>query len=116
MYSLAWTTPSSPVPLSRTCSNPTTRRSWRRSRAEFKLDPENRALPVDYGDVCINYDKAWFEQNALPLPTSLAELADPRYANLLVVENPSTSSPGLAFMLATIAEFGEVAGWTGGNR
>jgi thiamine transport system substrate-binding protein len=78
--------------------------------AEFKLDPENRALPVDYGDVCINYDKAWFEQNNLPIPTLLAELADPRYANLLVVENPSTSSPGLAFMLATIAEFGE-DGW-----
>ena len=78
--------------------------------AEFKLDSENRALPVDYGDVCINYDKAWFEQNALPLPTSLAELADPQYANLLVVENPATSSPGLAFMLATIAEFGE-DGW-----
>ena len=78
--------------------------------AEFKLDPENRALPVDYGDVCINYDKAWFEQNALPLPTSLTELTDPKYANLLVVENPSTSSPGLAFILATIAEFGE-DGW-----
>ena len=78
--------------------------------AQFKLDPENRVLPVDYGDVCINYDKAWFEQNALPLPTSLAELADPQYANLLVVENPATSSPGLAFMLATIAEFGE-DGW-----
>lgn len=77
---------------------------------EFKLDPENRALPVDYGDVCINYDKAWFEQNDLPLPTSLAELTDPQYANLLVVENPATSSPGLAFMLATIAEFGE-DGW-----
>lgn len=78
--------------------------------AEFKLDPENRALPVDYGDVCINYDKAWFEQNALPLPTSLVALSEPQYANLLVVENPSTSSPGLAFMLATIAEFGE-DGW-----
>ena len=78
--------------------------------AEFKLDPENRALPVDYGDVCINYDKAWFEQQSLPLPASLAELTDPRYANWLVVENPSTSSPGLAFMLATIAEFGE-DGW-----
>jgi len=78
--------------------------------AAFKLDPENRALPVDYGDVCINYDKAWFEKYALPLPASLAELTDPMYANLLVVENPSTSSPGLAFMLATIAEFGE-EGW-----
>lgn len=78
--------------------------------AEFKLDPENRALPVDYGDVCINYDKAWFKQNDLPIPTSLADLTDPQYANLLVVENPATSSPGLAFMLATIAEFGE-EGW-----
>jgi len=78
--------------------------------AEFKLDPENRALPVDYGDICINYDKAWFEQNGVPLPTSLAELTEPQYADLLVVENPSTSSPGLAFMLATIAEFGE-DGW-----
>ena len=78
--------------------------------AAFKLDPENRAIPVDYGDVCINYDKAWFEQHALPLPISLAELTSPEYANLLVVENPSTSSPGLAFMLGTIAEFGE-DGW-----
>ncbi len=78
--------------------------------AEFKLDPENRALPVDFGDVCINYDKAWFEQNALPIPATLTELAEPQYANLLVVENPATSSPGLAFMLATIAEFGE-DGW-----
>ena len=78
--------------------------------AEFKLDSENRALPVDYGDVCINYDKTWFEQNAVPLPTSLADLTDPQYANLLVIENPATSSPGLAFMLATIAEFGE-DGW-----
>ena len=78
--------------------------------AKFKLDAENRALPVDYGDVCINYDKAWFEQQNLPIPSSLTDLTDPQYANLLAVENPSTSSPGLAFMLATIAEFGE-DGW-----
>ncbi|MCB9006890.1 MAG: thiamine ABC transporter substrate-binding protein [Ardenticatenaceae bacterium] len=73
----------------------------------FKLDSENRLLPVDFGDVCLNYDKAWFAESGLPLPQSLAELADPVYAGLLVVENPATSSPGLAFMLATIAEFGE---------
>lgn len=78
--------------------------------AEFKLDPQNRALPVDFGDVCINYDKAWFQKHNLPIPTSLTDLTDPRYANLLVVENPSTSSPGLAFLLASIAEFGE-DGW-----
>src|SRR3990170_2071309 len=74
---------------------------------EFKFDPENRALPVDYGDVCINYDKAYFADNNLALPQSLADLTNPVYKGLLVVENPATSSPGLAFLLATIAHFGE---------
>jgi thiamine transport system substrate-binding protein len=74
---------------------------------EFKLDPNNGALPIDYGDVCINYDKAYFEENSLVVPTSLEELTQPEYAGLLAVENPATSSPGLAFLIATIAEFGE---------
>jgi thiamine transport system substrate-binding protein len=74
---------------------------------EFKLDPNSGALPVDYGDVCINYDKAYFEENDLLVPTSLEELVQPEYAGLLAVENPATSSPGLAFLIATIAEFGE---------
>ncbi len=74
---------------------------------ELKLDEQNRLLPVDYGDVCLNYDKAWFAENDVPLPQSLADLTDPAYEGLLVVENPATSSPGLAFLLATIAEFGE---------
>ncbi|MEJ5313515.1 MULTISPECIES: thiamine ABC transporter substrate-binding protein [Anaerolinea] len=75
--------------------------------AEFKLDPTNRALPVDYGDVCINYDKAYFREKNLPVPQSLEELTRPEYRGLLVVENPATSSPGLAFLFATIAHFGE---------
>lgn len=75
--------------------------------AEFRLDPQNRALPVDYGDVCINYDKAWFAQKGLPVPTSLDDLLKPEYKELLVVENPATSSPGLAFLLATIAKYGD---------
>ena len=74
---------------------------------EFILDPEFRALPVDYGDVCINYDISYFEENELPVPQTLEELTDPQYEGLLVVENPATSSPGLAFLLATIAHFGE---------
>ena len=75
--------------------------------SEFKLDPSNRALPVDYGDVCINYDKAYFTGNNLPVPQSLEELTRPEYAGLLVVENPATSSTGLAFLLATVAHFGD---------
>ncbi|NLG41018.1 MAG: thiamine ABC transporter substrate-binding protein, partial [Chloroflexi bacterium] len=77
--------------------------------AEFKLDPSFKVTPVDYGDVCINYDKAWFSENNIELPGSLQDLAKPEYSGLLVVENPATSSPGLAFMMATIAEFGENA-------
>lgn len=72
---------------------------------QFQLDPQNRLLPVDYGDVCLNYDKAWFAEKGLAPPSSLEDLIRPEYANLLVVENPATSSPGLAFLLASIAHF-----------
>lgn len=75
--------------------------------AEFQLDPQNRALPVDFGYVCVNYDKAYFADKNLPVPQSLEDLTRPEYNGLLVVENPATSSPGLAFMLATIQHFGE---------
>jgi thiamine transport system substrate-binding protein len=73
----------------------------------FKLDPSNRALPVDYGDVCINYDKAYFADKNLAVPQSLDDLTEPEYKGLLVVENPATSSTGLAFLLATVAHFGD---------
>jgi len=74
---------------------------------EFKFDPSNRATPVDYGDVCINYDKKYFAENNLPVPQSLEELTKPEYNGLLVVENPATSSTGLAFLLATVAHYGD---------
>lgn len=73
---------------------------------EFKLDPHNQALPVDYGDICINYDKAFFASHNLPIPASLEDLLKPEYKTLLVVENPATSSPGLGFLLATVKHFG----------
>jgi thiamine transport system substrate-binding protein len=72
----------------------------------LQLDPQQRVTPIDYGDVCLNYDKQAFGAE-LAAPTRLADLADPRYRGLLVVENPATSSPGLAFLLATIRLFGE---------
>lgn len=64
-------------------------------------------VPVDYGYVTLNYDKAWFAKTKLPLPQSLEQLAQPEYAKLLVVQNPSTSSTGLAFLLGTIGLLGE---------
>jgi thiamine transport system substrate-binding protein len=74
------------------------------------LDPEHRVTPIDYGDVCLNYDKAAFAEADLEVPTSLEDLTDPRYRDLLVVQNPATSSPGLAFLLATVEAFGD-EGW-----
>ncbi len=78
----------------------------------FELDSSYRLLPIDYGDVCLNYDALWFAEQGLPLPDSLVALTEPAYKGLLVVENPATSSPGLAFLLVTIAQFGSTGDYT----
>lgn len=75
-----------------------------------ELVPGHELTPVDFGDVCINYDIGWFTDHHLDPPETLSDLIDPRYRDLLVVENPASSSPGLAFQLATVAEFGP-DGW-----
>jgi thiamine transport system substrate-binding protein len=75
----------------------------------FKLDDQNRVIPVDYGDVCLNYDVNYFAKNNLNPPTNLEDLLKPEFKGLVVVENPATSSPGLAFLFATIGHFGEDA-------
>jgi thiamine transport system substrate-binding protein len=76
----------------------------------LRLDDKQRVTPIDYGDVCVNYDKAWFEREKLAVPKTLEDLAAPAYKGRLVVENPATSSPGLAFLLASVAKFGK-NGW-----
>jgi thiamine transport system substrate-binding protein len=78
----------------------------------LQLDSSHHLLPVDYGDVCLNYDKAWFAEKGLEPPQTLAALTDPAYKGLLVAENPATSSPGLAFLFATIAQFGSEGDYT----
>ena len=79
--------------------------------ADLKLDPRQRVTPIDYGDVCINYDKEAYSA-ANPAPQTLEDLTRPEFRGQLVVEDPGTSSPGLAFMLATIARFGEDGEYT----
>jgi len=74
------------------------------------LVPGFDATPVDFGDVCINYDIEALEREGIAIPESLGELTRADYAGKLVVQNPALSSPGLAFLLATIATFGE-EGW-----
>jgi thiamine transport system substrate-binding protein len=69
--------------------------------------PNEHVTPIDHGEVCLNVDRAWFRSRGIPPPESLADLVLDRYRNLLVAENPATSSPGLAFLLATIAQFGD---------
>ncbi|WP_062517044.1 thiamine ABC transporter substrate-binding protein [Demequina gelatinilytica] len=66
---------------------------------------EDLLTAVDYSDVCLNYDLAAFPDGA---PT-LEELTDSAYSGMVSVTNPATSSPGLAFMLATEAALGD--GW-----
>lgn len=75
---------------------------------ESLLQPDDVVTPIDYGDVCFNYDKAWFEENGVEVPADLDDLTV--VGDLVTVEHPALSSPGLAFMLATIDVFGE-DGW-----
>ena len=72
-------------------------------------DPaEARKLtPVDYGDVCVNVDDAWFRRHRISPPRTLDDLIRPRYKGLFVTPGASTSSPGLAFLLATVARYGD---------
>ena len=75
-----------------------------------ELVTSDRVVPIDYGDVCINYDKGWFEENDVEVPADLDAFRDEAYGRLLTVEHPATSSPGLAFLIATIDAYGE-DGW-----
>ncbi|MGM0386637.1 MAG: thiamine ABC transporter substrate-binding protein [Actinomycetota bacterium] len=64
---------------------------------------------IDQGDVCLNVDLEWFAAEGLAVPAGFDDLVEPEYAGLTVVTNPATSSPGLSFLLATVAHFED--GW-----
>ncbi|MFI2263441.1 thiamine ABC transporter substrate binding subunit [Streptomyces tubercidicus] len=79
--------------------------------AALQLDKgEHRVTPLDYGDICVNYDRGYFDRHKIAPPKTFDDLIKPRYKGLLVTENSATSSPGLAFQLATLAKYGE-KGW-----
>ncbi|MFD8070502.1 thiamine ABC transporter substrate-binding protein [Streptomyces parvulus] len=80
---------------------------------EYRADGDkHRVTPVDTGDVCVNYDKAYFSKRGLTSPKSLDDLVKPEYKDLLVTENAGSSSPGLGFLLGTAAQYGD-GGWEG---
>lgn len=76
------------------------------SAETFKADDSGRLVPIDFGDVCLNADLGWYAERNLPVPTTLDDLLKPQYKDQLVVSNAATSSPGLAFLVATIGAKG----------
>ena len=74
---------------------------------QFILDDTNHVISIDYGYVNLNYDKAALVEAGLEPPQLLEQLTGRDWRGKLVVENPATSSPGLAFLIATVAYFGE---------
>lgn len=89
--------------------------AWRSPAALSRRRPAGRrrafrggvSVVLTYGDVCVNADTGWFKKKGLAIPQTLDDLADPAYKDLLVVENPASSSPGLAFLAATVGAKGE---------
>jgi thiamine transport system substrate-binding protein len=79
---------------------------------ELTLDGEgsDRLTPVDHASVCVNVDERWFDREGVTPPETLDDLLEPEYRDLFVVPGATTSSPGMAFLLTTIAEYGE-DGW-----
>ena len=75
-----------------------------------KGEGREQLTPIDNGDVCVNVDLAWFDEKGLDLPETLDDLTKPEYKDLFVTPAANSSSPGLAFLLATIAAKGE-DGW-----
>lgn len=76
----------------------------------FAIGSANLLTATDFGDVCVNVDHKYFQEHHITEPTTLEDLTKPQYKNLFVTEDAATSSPGLAFLLGTIAHFG-VDGW-----
>ena len=74
---------------------------------KYLLDPEHRAIPFNFGEVCINYDKQYFADKGLAVPATLDDLLKPEYNGLLVTQDPSASNTGIGFLLVTIDKYGE---------
>ncbi len=72
----------------------------------YLLDGDTPLAPVDQANVCVNVDTTWFAEQKLALPKNLEDLTKPEYRDLMVLPGAATSSPGMAFLLSTISEYG----------
>jgi thiamine transport system substrate-binding protein len=82
------------------------------SAAKYRLEggAADSLTPIDYSDVCVNVDDTWFAKKKLAPPKTIDDLTKPEYKNLFVTPGATTSSPGLAFLVASIAAEGD-DGW-----
>ncbi|MCK4247427.1 MAG: thiamine ABC transporter substrate-binding protein [Methanomicrobia archaeon] len=69
---------------------------------QFIFDPTYHVVPFDYGYIAFVYDS-----EIITPPQTFDELLDPKYKKAIILEDPRTSSPGAAFLLWTIAIYGE---------
>lgn len=73
--------------------------------ADLRIGDDAFVVPFDYGYITLVYDV-----RALPaelVPRTLDDLLRPELKGKIVLQDPRTSSPGLSFLLWTIAHYGE---------
>jgi thiamine transport system substrate-binding protein len=70
---------------------------------EALIDDAGFLTPIDFSDVCVNY---WTDALERP-PADLDDLTDPAFEGQFVTQNAESSSPGFAFLLATIDRYGD---------
>lgn len=71
------------------------------------FDRTGHVLPYDHGYVTFVYDSELLPEELVP--KSLDDLLQPELRGKIILIDPRTSSPGLSFLLWTIAHYGE--GW-----
>jgi thiamine transport system substrate-binding protein len=67
------------------------------------FDPSFHVLPYDYGYFAMIYN----EQMTDTVPSSLEDLTSEEYEKRIILMDPRTSSPGLGFLLWTVAAYGD---------
>ncbi|UDY23834.1 thiamine ABC transporter substrate binding subunit [Nocardioides sp. Kera G14] len=77
------------------------------SQFDLPDDSGSKLTPIDTGNVCLNIDTDWFAAHKVAPPVTLDDLTKPAYKDLTVLPGAATSSPGLAFLLTTIAAKGD---------
>ena len=70
---------------------------------------EGEFQPYDQGYLTWMVDTEWFQKNNVELPEELSDLLSPKLKRKLVLQDPRTSTPGLAFLILTHKVLGDGA-------